>query len=63
MKASRRCPKCQSTDLRWQLLSLDHVNVSPVGPGFVVTPDLVRIRLFDAYICAGCGFTEFYFRT
>lgn len=59
VKTSYRCPKCASTDIRYELYRIDHVKPTEVGDLAVITPRLVALRLYDAHICAGCGFTEF----
>jgi len=62
VKSTKECPKCHSKDLRWEVLQVPHVNPQRFGAVTITTPALAQVRLFDSYVCAGCGYTELYFR-
>ena len=63
MTMSRRCPKCQSTDIRWMEVSADGFASGQVGPVTIAFPGPLAVsRLFEVYVYGSCRFSEFYLR-
>ena len=51
MTMSRRCPKCQSTDIRWMEVSADGFASGQVGPVTIAFPGPLAVsRLFEVYV-------------
>lgn len=77
MKNSRQCPKCQSRKL-WAVQKVEqkdcqyaHTNPLHVTSQYILTGNtgsvgpataLVNAGFFETWICAICGFTEWYAR-
>lgn len=70
MKNSLACPKCESRKL-WQingvrahsdtdLLPLPVAVVTETTGSFIKVHNVQTIGHYDAYICAKCGYTEFF---
>jgi len=63
MKKTGRCPKCGSRDIE----KVDKLRTGAGmtgGQGLGAGWDIIRgsTRLFEAYVCRSCGFTELYIR-
>ena len=58
MRAAGACPKCQGQDIR-EFTSV-RAGGGPLSVGNFAADAFTMISQFTAYVCQGCGYTEFY---
>ena len=69
MKHNNKCPKCGSSDVIADATAIDRSHASTLTPELTVAtfrkPDAVLFKgqqstVLSAWVCADCGFVEFY---
>ena len=54
------CPKCQSGEVYWHKGSEDHEQVTVKEAAIPVFGAFAQTTWPDKYVCASCGYIEFY---